>query len=138
MRTGSAIANGVRQYAVSVTTTWQQLESGVSGFAVGDDGLALGLPVLRWKGQTGTSTTGNQNPYDYVQGLLIENLDASATLYVTTTKDASGESPATGTPRSVNYAIKVVAGASIKLDNTDATKVWLAGSGALTAAILAT
>lgn len=138
MRTGSAIANGVRQYAVSVTTTWQQLESGVSGFAVGDDGLALGLPVLRWKGQVGTSATGGQNPYDYVQGLLIQNLDASATLYVTTTKDATGDSPAAGTPRSVANAIKVVAGASIKLDNTDATKVWLAGSGALTAAILAT
>jgi hypothetical protein len=138
MRNGSAIANGVRQYAAPVTTTWQQLESGINGFAVGDDGLALGLPVLRWKGQTGTSSTGNQNPYDYVQGLCIENLDASATLYVTTTKDADGSDPSVGTARSTAYAIKVAPGAMLRLDNTDATKVWLAASSALTAAILAT
>ncbi len=138
MRMGSAIANGVRQYAVTVTTTWQQLESGVSGFAVGADGLALGLPVLRWKGQTGTSSTGNQNPYDYVQGLLIQNRDASATLYVSTWKDADGTDPSVATARSVANAIAIAAGGSLRLDNTDATKVWLAGSGSLVAAILGT
>lgn len=138
MRTGSAIANGVRQYAVTVTTTWQQLESGVSGSAVNANGSAAGLPVLRWKGQTGTSSTGNQNPYDYVQGLLIQNRDASATLYVSTFKDADGTDPSTGTARSVANAIAIAAGGSLRLDNTDATKVWLAGSGVLVAAILAT
>lgn len=138
MRFGSALANGVRQYAVSVTTTWQQLESGVSGYAIGDNGLALGLPVLRWRGQMGTSATLNQNPYDYAQGVLIQNRDASATLYVSTFKDADGTDPSTGTARSVANAIAIAAGGSLRLDNTDATKVWLAGSGTLVAAILAT
>jgi hypothetical protein len=137
MRVGSGLANGLRQYAVTVTTTWQQLESGVSGYAVGDNGLALGLPVLRWKGQAGTSATLNTNNYDYPQGVLIQNRDASATLYVSTTKDADGTDPSTGTARSVANAIAVAAGASIRLDATDASKVWLAGSGTLVAAILA-
>lgn len=136
MRVGSGLANGVRQYAVTVTTTWQQLENGVSGYAVGDNGLALGLPVLRWKGQAGTSTTANTNNYDYPQGVLIQNNDATATLYVTTTKDADGSDPSTGTPRSVANAIKVAAGAALKLDCTDASKIWLAGSGTLTACIM--
>lgn len=137
MRVGSGLSNGLRQYAVTVTTTWQQLESGIQGYAIGDNGLALGLPVLRWKGQAGTSTTANTNNYDYPQGLLIQNRDTTATLYVSTTKDADGTDPSTGTARSTAYAIAVAPLASIRLDATDATKVWLAGSGTLTASVMA-
>jgi hypothetical protein len=137
MRNGSAIANGARQYAVTVSTTWQQLES-ATGAAVAATGLAPSMPVLRWRGQAGTSATGPQYTYDYVQGLLIQNLDATNTLYVSTTKDADGADPSTVTARSTAYAVKVAAGSSIRLDNTDASKVWLAGSGTLIAAVFAT
>jgi hypothetical protein len=137
MRNGSAIANGARQYAVTVSTTWQQLES-ATGAAVAATGLAPSMPVLRWRGQVGTSATGPQYTYDYVQGLLIQNRDASATLYVSTFKDADGTDPSIATARSVANAIAIAAGGSLRLDNTDATKVWLAGSGSLVAAILAT
>ena len=121
MRTGSAIANGMRQYAAAVNNSaWQQLESS-SGFAVAATGLAAQLPVARWKGQMGSGT----NPYDYVQGLLIENLDATAVLYVTTTADADGSAP---TSRLVAYATKVPALASLTLSNTDASKVYVQSS----------
>ena len=137
MRVGSGLANGLRQYAATVTTTWQQLENGTTGYAIADTGLALGLPVLRWKGQMGTSATLNTNNYDYPQGLIIQNRDATATLYISTTKDADGSDPSTGTPRSTNNALAIGPGSSMRLDCTDATKVWLAGSGSLVAVILA-
>lgn len=135
MRTGSGLANGLRQYAVPVTTAWQQLENGTTGYAVADTGLALGLPVLRWKGQMGTSATLNSNNYDYPQGILIQNRDATATLYISTTKDADGSDPSLGTPRSTAYAISIPAGGSQRLSTTDATKVWICGSGTLVAAV---
>ena len=137
MRVGSGLANGLRQYAATVTTTWQQLENGTTGYAIADTGLALGLPVLRWKGQMGTSATLNTNNYDYPQGLIIQNRDATATLYISTTKDADGSDPSTGTPRSTNNAHAIGPGSSMRLDCTDATKEWLAGSGSLVAVILA-
>ena len=135
MRTGSAIANGTRQYAVSVNTVWEQLESSSeSASAVAETGLAATMPVNRWKGQMGVGS----NPYDYVQGLLIQNRSTTANLFVTTLKDASGAAPSIATARATANAILVGPGASLRLDNTDATKVWLQGSGALVAAILAT
>lgn len=137
MRVGSGLANGLRQYSATVTTTWQQLENGATGYAVADTGMALGLPVLRWKGQMGTSATLNTNNYDYPQGLLIQNRDATATLYISTTKDADGSDPSAGTPRSTAYAISIGPGSSWTLDSTDATKVWVAGSATLVAAFLA-
>lgn len=133
MRTGSAIANGIRQYAVTVSSSaWSQLESSSEGAAaVASTGLAATMPVKRWKGQMGTGS----NPYDYVQGLMIQNSHATGTLYITTLEDATGADP---TSRAVANTIAVGPGASGRLDNTDATKVWLRGSVALVAVVLAT
>ena len=132
MRIGSAIANGIRQYAVTVTTAWQQLESSSeTAAAVANTGLAASMPVKRWKGQMGTGT----NPYDYVQGLMIQNSHATGTLYITTLDDATGGDP---TSRLVANTLAVGPGASGRLDNTDATKVWLRSSVALVAVVLAT
>ena len=130
MRTGSAIANGIRQYAVTVGTAWVQLES-MEGNAVAADGLVT-APARRWRGQTNLG----QNTYDYVQGLLIQNRHATNSLFVTTTNENTGSGAGA---RSTANAIAIAAGASIRLDNTDATKVYLQASGAGTiAAILAT
>lgn len=132
MRTGSAIANGIRQYAVTVGTAWVQLES-ASGNAVANTGLAT-PPVRRWPGQVAPNTSATS--YDYVQGLLIQNRHATNTLFVTTSEEGSGLTPSS---RATANAIAIAAGASVRLDNTDATKVYLQASGAGTiAAILAT
>ena len=64
-----------------------------------------------------------------------QNRDAAATLYATTTQESDGGAPA----RNVAYAIAIAPGASLKLDNTDASKVYLQSSaGSIIAAILAT
>jgi len=135
-RFGSALANGVRQYAVSIdNAAWYQLESQTGGL-VAATGLAASTPVVRWRGQVGTGTdTGTvRNPWDYTQGILIQNTSGAATLYLTTTDDQTGLLPT----RAVANAIAIAPGASIKLDNTDATKVYLRASGALVAAVLCT
>jgi hypothetical protein len=136
-RFGSALANGVRQYAVSIdNAAWYQLESQTGGL-VAATGLAASTPVIRWRGQVGTGTDAAnvRNPWDYTQGLLIQNTSGSATLYLTTTDDQTGLAPAS---RTVANAIAIGPGASIKLDNTDATKVYLRASGALVATVLCT
>lgn len=139
-RFGSALANGVRQYAVSVdNAAWYQLESSTGGL-VAATGLAASMPVMRWRGQMGTGTTAdlqNRQAWDYTQGLLIQNTSGALTLYLTTTTDQDGSAP---TGRATANAIAIAPGASIKLDNTDATKVWLKASGAgpIIAAILCT
>jgi hypothetical protein len=130
MRNGAAIANGTRQFAITVPAgAWVQVES-ATGNAVAANGLAT-APARRWRGQMGAG----ENVYDYVQGLLIQNRDATATLYATTTQESDGAAPT----RSVAYAIAIAPGASLKLDNTDASKVYLqSSSGSIIAAILAT
>jgi hypothetical protein len=136
-RFGSALANGVRQYAVSIdNAAWYQLESQTGGL-VAATGLAASTPVIRWRGQVGTGTDAAnvRNPWDYTQGLLIQNTSGAATLYLTTTDDQTGLAPAS---RTVANAIAIGPGASIKLDNTDATKVYLRASGALVATVLCT
>lgn len=147
MRTGSAIANGVRQYAVSVTNAqWFQLEArpsaGVTPNLVAASGLAAGMPVIRWGGQAGTGTdpaTGERGIYDYVQGILIQNTHPTLTLYLTTTLDQTGAAPAAG-ERAVANCIAIAPTDSIRLDNTDASKIYLRASGAgpIIAAVLAT
>jgi len=135
-RFGSALANGVRQYAVSIdNAAWYQLESQTGGL-VAATGLAASTPVVCWRGQVGTGTdTGTvRNPWDYTQGILIQNTSGAATLYLTTTDDQTGLAPT----RSVANAIAIAPGASIKLDNNDATKVYLRASGALVATVLCT
>ena len=142
MRTGSAIANGVRQYAVSVTNAqWFQLESATGG-VVADSGLAASMPVRRWRGQVGTGTNTaaqERTPQDYVQGLLIQNTSATLTLYLTTTLDQSGAAPAVG-DRAVANCIAIAPTDTIRLDNTDASKIYLRASGAgpIIATVLAT
>ena len=139
-RFGSALANGVRQYAVSIdNAAWYQLESQTGGL-VAATGLAASTPVVRWRGQvgTGTDTDTVRNPWDYTQGILIQNTSGAATLYLTTTEDQTGSAPAAVGSRSTANAIAIAPGASIKLDNTDATKVYLRASGALVAAVLCT
>lgn len=142
MRNGSAIANGVRQYAVTVPTgSWAQLEASPSATAtpglVANTGLAATMPVVRWRGQMGTGTDSLQDrsPYDYVQGLLIQNRSGVNTVYLTTTDDQTGGAP---TARAVGNAIAIGPGASIKLDNTDATKIWLSASASTVVAVLCT
>jgi hypothetical protein len=138
-RFGSALANGVRQYAVSIdNAAWYQLESQTGGL-VAATGLAASTPVIRWRGQVGTGTDAAnvRNPWDYTQGLLIQNTHGSLTLYLTTTDDQTGLAPAS---RTVANAIAIGPGGSLKLDNTDATKIYLRASGAgpIIAAVLAT
>ena len=138
-RFGSALANGVRQYAVSIdNAAWYQLESQTGGL-VAATGLAASTPVIRWRGQVGTGTDAAnvRNPWDYTQGLLIQNTSATLTLYLTTTDDQTGLAPAS---RAVANAISIGPGASIKLDNTDATKIYLRASaaGPIVVAVLAT
>jgi hypothetical protein len=138
-RFGSALANGVRQYAVSIdNAAWYQLESQTGGL-VAATGLAASTPVIRWRGQVGTGTDAAnvRNPWDYTQGLLIQNTSATLTLYLTTTDDQTGLAPAS---RAVANAIAIGPGASLKLDNTDATKIYLRASaaGPIVVAVLAT
>jgi hypothetical protein len=138
-RFGSALANGVRQYAVSIdNAAWYQLESQTGGL-VAATGLAASTPVIRWRGQVGTGTDAAnvRNPWDYTQGLLIQNTSATLTLYLTTTDDQTGLAPAS---RTVANAIAIGPGASLKLDNTDATKIYLRASaaGPIVVAVLAT
>jgi hypothetical protein len=138
-RFGSALANGVRQYAVSIdNAAWYQLESQTGGL-VAATGLAASTPVIRWRGQVGTGTDAAnvRNPWDYTQGILIQNTHGSLTLYLTTTDDQTGLAPAS---RTVANAIAIGPGGSLKLDNTDATKIYLRASGAgpIIAAVLAT
>ena len=138
-RFGSALANGVRQYAVSIdNAAWYQLESQTGGL-VAATGLAASTPVIRWRGQVGTGTDAAnvRNPWDYTQGLLIQNTSATLTLYLTTTDDQTGLAP---TARTVANAISIGPGGSIKLDNTDATKIYLRASaaGPIVVAVLAT
>jgi hypothetical protein len=140
MRSGSAIANGVRQYAVSVdNAAWYQLESSTGG-VVANTGLAAAMPVRRWRGQVGTGTNTaaqERTPQDYVQGILIQNTSATLTLCLTTTDDQTGLAP---TSRTVANAIAIGPGGSLKLDNTDATKIYLraATAGTIVVAVLAT
>lgn len=141
-RFGSALANGVRQYAVSIdNAAWYQLESQTGGL-VAATGLAASTPVIRWRGQVGTGTDAAnvRNPWDYTQGLLIQNTSATLTLYLTTTEDQTGNAPAAVGSRSTANAISIGPGASIKLDNTDATKIYLraATAGTIVVAVLAT
>lgn len=130
MRNGIAIANGVRQYAVSVdNAAWYQLESSTGGL-VANTGLAASMPVRRWRGQVGTGTnTGAQErtPQDYVQGYLIQNTSTTLTLFLTTTDDQTGGVP---TSRSTANALQIGPGRTLRLDNTDATKVYLRASAA--------
>ena len=137
-RFGSALANGVRQYAVSIdNAAWYQLESQTGGL-VAATGLAASTPVIRWRGQVGTGTDAAnvRNPWDYTQGLLIQNTHGSLTLFLTTTNDQTGLAPT----RSTANTIAIGPGGSLKLDNTDATKIYLRASGAgpIIAAVLAT
>lgn len=140
MRTGSAIANGVRQYAVSVTNAqWFQLESATGG-VVADSGLAASMPVRRWRGQVGTGTNTavqERTPQDYVQGLLIQNTSTTLTLYVTTTDDQSGGAP---TARAVANAFQIGPGKTLSMNITDASKIYLRASaaGPIIASILLT
>lgn len=141
-RFGSALANGVRQYAVTVdNAAWYQLESSTGGL-VADSGLAASMPVMRWRGQMGTGSTAdkqNRQPFDYVQGLLIQNTHATLTLYLTTTLDQGGTAPGAG-DRSVANCIAINPTDTIRLDNTDASKIFLRASGAgpIIATVLAT
>lgn len=139
-RFGSALANGVRQYAVSVdNAAWYQLESSTGGL-VAASGLAAAMPVMRWRGQMGTGTTAdqqNRQPFDYTQGLLLQNRSGVETVYLTTTVDQTGAAPAAG-ERAIGNCIAIAPGGSLKLDNTDATKVYLRASGAAVVAVLCT
>jgi hypothetical protein len=133
MRNGSAIANGARQYAVTITSAqWWQLEA-VNGNTVAANGLAT-PPVRRWPGQMAPNTSGTS--YDYVQGFLIQNTSTTDTLYLTTSEEGSGAAP---TSRLVANATRISPGAEASLSNTDATKVYLrSGGGNIVAAVLAT
>lgn len=142
MRNGSAIANGVRQYAVTVGSgAWSQLEAQPSSTAapnlVANTGLAAGMPVVRWRGQMGTSTDALQDrsAYDYVQGILIQNTSGANTVYLTTTDDQTGGAP---TSRTTANAIAISPGGSLRLDNTDATKIYLRASASTVVAVLCT
>lgn len=132
MRNGSAIANGIRQYAVTNigNAAWVQLES-MTGNSVAANGSAS-APVRRWPGQMSNGAAS----YDYVQGILLQNKDAAADLFVTTSEEGTGAAP---TSRTTANSITIKAGGSFKLDNTDATKVYLRSSaGTITVAVLAT
>lgn len=129
-RVGTGLSNGIRQYAVSVdNAAWYQLESQTGGL-VANTGLAAAMPVMRWRGQAGTGTDAavvRQNTYDYTQGYLLQNTHASLTLYLTTTDDQTGAAP---TARATANAIAIAPGSSLRLDATDASKIYLKASGA--------
>lgn len=139
-RFGSALANGVRQYAVSVdNAAWYQLESSTGGL-VANTGLAASMPVMRWRGQMGTGTTAdqqNRQPFDYTQGVAIQNTSTTLTLYVTTTDDQTGGAP---TARAVANAFQIGPGKTLSMNITDASKIYLRASaaGPIIASILLT
>lgn len=120
-RMGTGLANGIRQYAVTLSTAWQQLEA-QGGSIVANTGLAPSLPVQRWKGQVGTSSSN----YDYTQGAFLQNRDAAATVYVTTWVEADGSSPV-GVRLTAN-SIAIPPGSGISVDGTDLSKVWVCSS----------
>lgn len=143
-RFGSALANGVRQYAVAVdNAAWYQLESS-TGALVNSAGLSSAAnnygPVMRWRGQMGTGTTAdqqNRQPFDYTQGVAIQNTSTTLTLYVTTTDDQTGGAP---TSRAVANAFQIGPGKTLSMNITDASKIYLRASaaGPIIASILLT
>lgn len=120
-RVGTGLANGVRQYAVQLSTAWQQLEA-QGGSIPASSGLAPSMPVQRWKGQVGTSSSN----YDYTQGALLQNRDAAAYVYITTWVESDGSTPVGA--RNTAYSIAIPPGDSIRLDGTDLSKVWVQSS----------
>lgn len=128
-RFGSALSNGFRQYSVSVdNAAWYQLESSTGG-VVANTGLAASMPVTRWRGQAGTGSVAGQDrsPWDYTQGIAIQNTSTTLTLYITTTDEQGGGAP---TSRAVANAFQIAPGKTLSLNTTDATKIYLRASAA--------
>lgn len=140
MRSGTAISNGTRQYAVSIdNNAWYQLES-ATGSLVANTGLAPSAPVARWRGQVGTGTNAAaqvRTPIDYCQGIAIQNTSQSIALCYTTTDDQTGGVP---TSRTTANAFQIAPGKTFSLNVTDGTKIYLraASAGTVVASIVAT